>query len=325
MPEIRVGMIGANLHALYYGVQMFKYDPLMLRDRGGGYNALCYHYTHCADPTVMTSPFVGGFTLASVWDADSAAATTMADCFDDDVRICDSPDICSEDVDLVFIADCDGDGTNHLELSTPGLERGIPTFVDTPFARAVTDAATMIKLAKKYDTPIMSLSMLNAVPQAIEFRNRLAEVGPEVGFGTVKGDMIPGIALALSIFGGDVHAVHSTGQEVPEHIHIDYIGAEGRPVDGVIINAKSGPSWHNALYASAYGASGAIHSGPIGDFEFPWGSARILEMVTAMVETGQPQISYDLMMEHVAVAQAARFSQDTGRRVHIREILIDTY
>ena len=47
-------------------------------------------------------------------------------------------------VDLVFIANESGDGRDHLKLATPGLEKGVPTFVDRPFARTVKDAKAMI-------------------------------------------------------------------------------------------------------------------------------------------------------------------------------------
>ena len=32
MGKIRVGLIRCDLHSMYYGALMFKYDPIVLRD-----------------------------------------------------------------------------------------------------------------------------------------------------------------------------------------------------------------------------------------------------------------------------------------------------
>ena len=124
MSAIRVGMIGADLHALYYGAQMFEHDPLHLRSVGRGYAAAFYHYTHYNDPGIMTVPFVGGFQLARVWAAERADAEALTSVFGGD--ICDSFEQCSDDVDLVFIPVCIGDGADHRELASPGLAKGVP-------------------------------------------------------------------------------------------------------------------------------------------------------------------------------------------------------
>ena len=65
--------------------------------------------------------FVGGFELAKVWAAERDDAEVMVSVFGGEV--CDSFEQCSDDVDLAFIPDCNGDGSNHLELASPGLEK----------------------------------------------------------------------------------------------------------------------------------------------------------------------------------------------------------
>ena len=50
---------------------------------------------------------------------------------------------------LVFISNCNWDGADPLELATPGLEKGILTYVDNPFADTVASCRTMVNLAKK--------------------------------------------------------------------------------------------------------------------------------------------------------------------------------
>jgi len=326
MEKIRVGMIRGDLHALYYGAQMFDYDPIEMRKRGHsarptkGYAALYYHYTHYNSPAAMTVPFVGGFQLVKTWDANPERAQVVADCFDDQVQVCDSPEQCSDDVDLLFIADCNGDGSDHLELATPGLEKGVPTFVDKPLAYSLADAVAIVKLAQDNDALMLSLSMLRVVPHGAYFRDRLQEIAP-VGYGSINGGGIHGISLAQQVFGPGVEAVDCMGPTELAYLHLDYGGKPDRPEAGVMINGASGPTYHCSLYVSAFSAAGPIHSGQIGDYEFPYGSARILEMVKQMVQTGEPQWDYDQMIECIAIAEAGRLAQKEGRRVALDEVM----
>ncbi len=69
-------------------------------------------------------PFVGGFEITRVWDAERDVAEQTRRVFLDVPEICDSPDQCSDDVDLVLIANCNLDGKDHLEFALPGLEKG---------------------------------------------------------------------------------------------------------------------------------------------------------------------------------------------------------
>jgi len=324
MSKIRVGMIGGDLHALYYGAQMFEYDPVAMRTHGRGYGALFYHYLHYNDPAVMTTPYVGGFELVKAWDATPEDAEAVVACFGGEV--CDEPEQCSEDVDLVFIPECNGDGSTHLELATPGLEQGVPTFVDKPLAYTLADAQAILDLGQKQNTPVMSLSMLRVVPHAGYFRDRLQEIAP-VGYGSIKGGgtamagHIHAISLAQAIFGPGVEAVDAMGPNELSYVHLDYGGKPDRPTSGVMLNCDSGDTYHCSFYVSAFSGAGAIHSGQIGDFEFPFGSALILERMKKMVETGEPQADRDEMLENIAVAEAGRLAQKEGRRVRLDEVM----
>lgn len=325
MSKIRVGMIGADLHGLYYGALMEKHDPLVMRALGRGQAAFFYFYLHYNDPRVMTAPFVEGFTITRVWDADRANAEVASRIFDSRPIVCERPEDCSEDVDLVFIPDCNGDGSTHLALAAPGLNRGVPTFVDKPFANSLSDALEMVRLSEASGAPLMSLSILNAVPQAGHFRDRLQELAP-LGFGSIKGaggslaGSIHTISLAQHVFGNGVVAVDCTGPSELAYLHLDYGDREGRPSSGVMLNCDSGPTYHCSLYASAFSARGAIHSGQIGDFEFPEGAAQILRLLRRMVSTGQSPVATEDTLECIAIADAGRLAQAEGRRVALDEV-----
>ncbi len=325
---IRVGLIRCDLHAMYYGVLMFKHDPIVLRDDkiGRGHAAYFYFYTHYNQPRRLMVPNVSGFNLTRVWDEDRKTAENMSRMFDRRPYVCNRFEEVSDDVDLVFIADCNGDGSDHLKLTGPGLEKGVPTFLDKPFAYDVKDALALVKMANKHNVPLMSLSMLRVVPQAALFRNRLKELG-EPEFGTVRGfggsmaGHIHSISLGQHIFGAGVESVECMGPRPLAHIFLDYGGKAGRPKAGVVLNCKSGGAWHASMYVSAYSRMGAIHSPRIGDFEFPYGARKIAEMIKTMVETGQPQASYEETVECIAIATAGRLAQKRGKRVHLKEVM----
>lgn len=327
MDDIRIGMINCDLHAMYYAGLMGGYDAVQLRDDpvGRGHAAYFYFHLQYNDPRQITVPVVDGLRITRVWDADRATAANMARLFNPDAVVCDAVEEASDDVDLVFIADCNGDGSDHLELATPGLRKGVPTFVDKPLAFASVDAKRIMDTAHEAGAPVMSCSMLGWTPQTLQFRDRFAELGgPQ--FGTVKGGgesmagHIHAITFALTLFGYGVESVECMGQTPLAHVHLDYGGRAQRPAAGVVLNCASGATYHCAMYASAFSGQGAIHSRPIGDFEFPWGAARILELVKQMVATGDAPIADAQMLEWIAVATAARLSQGEHRRVFLSEV-----
>lgn len=328
MAKIRVGLVHCDLHGMYYGALMSKHDPIALRDDkvGRGHAAHYYFYTNYDDPTKMTVPNVGGFQIAKVWDEDPEIAGLMSKIWFDKPEVCKTLEEASDDVDLVFIADCNGDGSDHLVLASPGIRKGVPTFIDKPLSYDVDGAKSIVNLAKKYHAPIMSSSIFSEVPGVIYFKDRLQELDqPEFGIikggGLVMAGHVHAISFALRVFGGGVKNVECMGQEELAYIHLDYEGQVGRPMNGVVINCDSGGSPHCAMYASAYSKEGVIHSEPIGDFVFPCGACNILKKIKKMVVGKKLVNPYEEMFESVAIATAARLAQKQRRRVAIKEVL----
>ena len=339
MDRIRIGLIRCDTHGAYFGALMAEHDPLRLRSPlddptkkrytwqlGGAY---FYFYTHYCHQTLMTVPFVGGFEISRVWDEDPDTAACLSAVFDSKPKVCETFDEVSDDVDCVFIADCKGIGSDHRELAVPGIEKGVPTYIDKPLAFDLQDAQAIVDLARKRDVPILSLSILRMLPQAARFAKRFAEVG-DLEFATVKGGgvkmsgHIHAISLVQNLFGaGGVESVGAMGQNELGHVHLGYKDAPGLPRCGVMINCDSGATFHSSFYASAYGPLGAIHSGNLGDFEFPWGAGAIIEKVKAMVETRKPPVPYDEILENIAVATAGREAQRTGKIVHLKDVGFD--
>lgn len=71
-------------------------------------------------------------------------------------------------LDAVFIEG--NGGTQHLERVEFFTRRGLPVFVDKPFACSSADARAMIDLAAKAKTPIFSSSSLRYAPEVVAFK-----------------------------------------------------------------------------------------------------------------------------------------------------------
>ncbi len=334
---IRVGLIGCDTHGLWFGAQMQKHDPLLFMlpipmDEPGTYSWMhggnhYYFYTNYGNPTRMTAPFVEGFEIVKVWDRNRRAAEVAAKIFDSSPEVCDSFEQVSDDVDLVFIADCNWDGHEHLEFATPGLKKGIPTFVDKPFAHRMADVVAMLKLSEENDAPIMSLSIIQALPETKEFASRLAEL-EEVNFGTIQGGgtsragLIHTICYALAVYGSGIETVRALVSLNHTSIYLDWGDLPNRPKKGVMINCDIGRTWHGSMHMSAFGPGGrgAIHNQGVGDFDYPRGSAEILRLVKKMVETGKSQGPVNQLIEAVAVADAAEVAMKAGETKPIQVI-----
>lgn len=106
--------------------------------------------------------------------------------FLDAPEICDSPDQCSDDVDLVLIANCNLDGKDHLEFALPGLEKGVATFIDKPLAYTASECRKIVDVAQKRRAPLFSASILRFEPTGVRFRDRIPEVGA-INFVSIMG------------------------------------------------------------------------------------------------------------------------------------------
>ena len=337
MSNIRVGLIRCDTHGLYYGPQMAKHDAALFDlpvpaecetrhswMRGGNHY---YFYTMYGDPRRMTAPKVKGFEIVKLWDEDRNVAEVASKVLCGKPAVCDTVEEVSDDVDLVLIADCNGDGSDHLQLASPGLKKGVATFVDKPFAHRLADVRELLSLSAEHDAPIMSLSILQMVPGIRHFARRLEELG-QAQFGTIQGGgthragLIHTACIALTVFGSGIRKVRALTGPSHTSVHLDWEEQSHRPEHGVVINCDAGTAWHCSMHVSAFGpgARGAIHSPGIGDWEFPEGSAEILRRVKKMVKTGKPQGPVEQMIEAVAVADAADEAIGTNQACEVQSL-----
>lgn len=335
MKKIRVGLVRCDMHGMYYGALMADHAPLRLQkpmdnSAGAPYTwmsggAHFYFYTFYSDPTRMTVPCLHEFEIARVWDEHPGVGDVFARVFTARPHVCEHVHEVSDDVDLVLVADCNYDGADHLELARPGLEKGVPTFIDKPLANNLENANAIVGLARKHSAPLLSRSILNTLPQARQFAARFPEVG-NLEFVSIRGGgpslagQIHAICLAQNFFGSGVRAVESMGENTGGFMRLVYPDEPRFPRCGAMLSCDTGDTYHCAFYASAYGNMGDIHSPPLGDYVFPYGAYENIKLIRKMVDTRQPPVPYPEILESVAVATAAVKAHNTGRQISLQDV-----
>ena len=337
---IRVGVIRCDTHGYYFGAQM---DPKnLVPAKLVEYDYIVAHYyQNIYNPFDLEKlPKVGGFEIVKCYDYERERAEHFAEVFSGRPQVCDTVQEMADGIDAVFISDCDGGGGDHLQLATPFLTQGLPTFVDKPFAPTLKDARAIVKLAEKHGAPLYNDSILSVVPAADRFKRRFSEIG-DATVGVVKGVggafsqenigerdfggiedrlayIIHGIALALNLFGSDVEFVEAIGTLPLEYLHLHL--HSGKEV--MILNTAVDHFPERCdFYAAGYSKDGAVASRPIGDFEFIYGGQKILRNFKRMIRTGEPPRPYDDMLFHIALVEAAQIAQRTGKPVRVEDVL----
>ena len=335
--KIRVGIIRCDTHGYWYAPLFESPDPKLYRKAHRG----CHYYFYkWNDPDRLRIITVPGMTIAKVFDdrghdeEGSALAEGLSEAYGGRPKVCDSCEEVSDDVDLVYIADCNYEGKDHLRLAAPGLKKGVPHFVDKPFAFTLRDAHTMIDLAKKHKTAVMCSSLLRQSPFLRWFRSRLKDIAP-VGCllvpcagGPGLNGLYHGLSILQNILGEGCEWVESMGPVIYDVLRLHYPGpAEGTEAvlfsargraPGHICNAAN--YQHCAYHASAYGPGGSAHSPRVDDYLFPYGGIRIVKMAKRMAQTGKPPIPYESMLEIPEIIEAARRAHNKGRRVYLTEL-----
>lgn len=337
---IRVGVIRCDTHGYYFGAQMDAEHLVPAKLVEHDY-IVAHYYQDIYNPLKLDKlPKVPGMEIVKCYDYDRARAEHFSETFSGRPHVCDSVEAMVEGTDAVFISDCDGGGGDHLKLATPFLKRGLPTFVDKPFAPTLAEAKALVRLAKRHGAPMYNESILSVVPAADMFKSRFPEIGGAT-VGVVKGVggafsqenlgqrefggiedrlayIIHGVALALNLFGSDVDFVEAMGTLPLEYLHLRL--RSGKEVMILNTSVEHFPERCN-FYAAGYSAGGAVASNPIGDFEFIYGGQRILRNFRQMVLTGKPPRPYEDMLLHIGIIEAGQIAQRTGRAVRVADVL----
>ena len=343
--KTRVAIVRCDTHAYWFGVFMDECDPLILAtcsDDAPTRTSVHGYFKAGNNYKKLKIERVPGLVISKVYDRipehgvdDQGVpklqyatyperAIAFSETFLSRPKVCDTYEELLEDVDAAYIADSSspGDGADHLELARPFLERGIPCFVDKPFAATLADAKEMIRLAQENNTVLMNASILAHTEVGKYFHRRFDEIGGcgylvVKGAGPANGAVIHGLAAAQGLVGYGVEWVECMGSQPMECILLYYPSG----LEAVVLNAPNAVFPQTCtFYCSAYSNQGVLHCPGIGDPEFHTGTRRIVELFKQMVDTGKPPIPYEHILEPIAIIEAARIAQKEGRRVALQEI-----
>ena len=126
--------------------------------------------------------------------------------------------------------------------------------------------------------------------------------------------------LAQNLFGTGVQSVESMGENERGFMHLKYPDSPNQPRCGASLNCDTGETYHCSFHVSAFGPQAAIHSGDMGDFEFPYGAHEIIKNIKVMMDDGKSPVPASEMLENIAVATAASEAHRTGKRVSLAEV-----
>ena len=149
----------------------------------------------------------------ALWDDEPGFAKAMKGTTYE--KIYDDPFKLSNECDCLYIEHADY--RRALELARPGLEQGKPTFINRPFTASIEDAEELIRLAKKYDTPVMSASELEFGPEVARMQAFVKEKGPLRAFEAYGAEAhftwhFPHVLnYAHAALGGGIESVYFTG------------------------------------------------------------------------------------------------------------------
>ena len=205
-------------------------------------------------------------------------------------------------------------GSRHLEQSAPFLEAGNPCFVDKPLALTVDDATAMVNLAMDSGAPLMSASGLR---YADELAAALEEIGEEevihaslVGPGELYFYGIHLTDVLSAVMGPGVQCVSNLAEPGFDLLSVSF--GDGRSASLQLLREAKG--YHSGELFTVEGSVRFV----VDDNIF---YRRTMESFLAMVETGEPPIMYEDMIECIAVLVAADISASQGgRAVRLAEI-----
>ncbi|MDX2036883.1 MAG: Gfo/Idh/MocA family oxidoreductase [Isosphaeraceae bacterium] len=227
------------------------------------------------------------------------------------VEILDDPAKLFGKIDAVLIESVDG-GV-HLERALPFLERGIPTYVDKPFACSLDDARKLVRAAEEKHVPMMSSSSLRYAPEVVAAKAG-ETVGEIVGVTTYGPSPLhatrnPGmfhygihpVEMLFTLMGPGCKRI--TCMSTPGGESTTGLWADGRVA--VIRGLRAGSTPYGF---TLFGSKGVSTQGVSTKYIY----RELLRKVVSMFQTGKAPIDPRETLEIVAFIEAAKRSGDAG-------------
>lgn len=204
-------------------------------------------------------------------------------------------------------------GKIHLERARPFLEAGMPAFVDKPFACSADDALEMLRLAEEHDTLVYSASALRFAEEVAGFRERQAMTGAvrgAVSYGPAKrAEGNPGLfhygihptEVLLTLMGPGCRRVRTTYTEEAELVTAQWS-------DGRLATLRGLRDGKTAYGFAAFCERSVITR----SISTRYAYRNLCRSIVRTVETGQPEVSGEEMLEVVRFVLASLQSEQSG-------------
>jgi predicted dehydrogenase len=227
------------------------------------------------------------------------------------VPLFDDPAELYDKIDAVLIEAVDG--SVHRERALPFLERGIPTYVDKPFACSLDDARAIVETAERKHLPLMSSSSLRYAPEVVAAKDGAGPTGKIIGVSTYG--PAPTHARNPGLFHYGIHPTEMLftlmGRGCRRVSCLNAAGAEvtsGLWADGRIGTIRGIRDGNQAYGFTLFGAKGVATHGVSTQYIY----RELLKQIVKMFETRQPPIDPRETLEIVAFIAAAKQSGDSG-------------
>ena len=227
------------------------------------------------------------------------------------IAIVDDPAGLFDKIDAVLIEAVDG--SVHLARATPFLERGIPTYVDKPFACSLADAKAMMGLAMTKHVPLMSSSSLRYAPEVVAASGGKGPLGAILGASTFGPCLLhprnPGmfhygihaVEILFALMGPGCRKVSCASEPGAEV-------ATGTWADGRVASVRGLRDGPHDYGFTVFGAKG-IKTESVGT---KYIYRELLKKIVGMFETRQVPIDPRETLEIVAFIESARRSAEVG-------------
>jgi len=227
------------------------------------------------------------------------------------IAILDDPADLLGKVDAVLIEAVDG--SVHLERAMPFLQKGMPTYVDKPFACSLVDARAMVRVAMEKHVPLMSSSSLRYAPEVVSAADPKGPLGPIVGVSTYG--PAPTHPRNPGLFHYGIHPVEMLfalmGAGCRRLTCLSEPGAEvvaGAWSDGRIASIRGIRDGKADYGFTVFGSKGVQTQGVSSKYIY----RELLKRIVAMFETKELPIDLRETLEIVAFIEAARQSAAAG-------------
>jgi hypothetical protein len=229
------------------------------------------------------------------------------------VPLFDDPGELIGKIDAVLIESVDG--SVHLERARQFLERGMPTFVDKPFACSLADARAMVDLANRTHAPLFSSSSLRYAPELVAAKSGDDSTRSLFGAETHGPAPLDSTGRNPGLFHYGIHAVEMLYTLLGRGCErLSCVASEvGEVASGVWSDGRLGTvrgirKGHAGYGFTTYGARSIKSSGVGSTYIY----RELLKQIVSMIQSGKPPIDPRESVEIVAFIEAALKSLRAG-------------